>query len=188
MPVTVLLRAIEDGDGSASEELYRRLQEELRGLARVQLDKAGLGNSWQPTALVNQAWLRLAKREQLAAASRRHFFFTAARAMHDVVVEEARKRSSVRRGGRWKREDLELVDIPMDVPAESLLALDEAFDRLERHDSRCAEVVRLRFFAGLSEEEVAGVLEISLRTVQRDWRYARVRLMSELLEIDEGES
>ena len=97
------------------------------------------------------------------------------------------KKASGKHGGSWKREHLERVEIPMEVPPESLLALDQALAKLEQHDARCAEVVRLRFFGGLSEEEVATALEVSTRTVQRDWSYARARLMADLLEL-EGDS
>ena len=140
-----------------------------------------MGETWQPTALVNEAWLRMVGRDDAAWESRRHFFFVAARAMHDVLVEEARRRATAKRGGGWTRGDLEALAIPTDARAEDLLALDEALGNLERGDPRAAQVVRLRFFAGLGEREVAAALGVSLATVQREWRFARVRLLADLL-------
>ena len=181
VPVTELLRAMGEGEASASEELLQRLQGELRSLARAQLKRAPVGETWQPTALLNEAWLRMVGRDDAAWENRRHFFFVAARAMHDILVEEARRRATSKRGGGWTRHDLETLEIPTDARAEDLVALDEALTRLEGRDARAAEVVRLRFFAGLSEREVAAALDVSLSTVQREWRYARVRLLSDLL-------
>jgi len=181
VPVTELLRAMGEGEPSASEELLRRLQGELRQLARAQLRTAAVGDTWQATALVNEAWLRMVGRDGEAWENRRHFFFVAARAMHDVLVEEARARATKKRGAGWTRQDLESLEIPTSARAEDLLALDEALRNLEESDPRAAEVVRLRFFAGLGEREVAAALDVSLATVQREWRFARVRLLSDLL-------
>ena len=181
VPVTELLRAMGQGEAAASDELLRRLQGELRQLARAHLRNAAVGETWQPTALVNEAWLRMVGRDDEDWENRRHFFFAAARAMHDIVVEEARRKATKKRGGGWARHDLEALEIPTDARAEDLLALDEALQRLEDGDARAAQVVRLRFFAGLGEREVAAALDVSLATVQREWRFARVRLLSDLL-------
>jgi len=181
VPVTELLQAMGEGKSAASEELLRRLQGQLRGLAQAQLRGVNAGHTWQPTALVNEAWVRMVGKSESAWENRRHFFFVAARAMHDVLVEQARRGATRKRGGGWTRRDLESLEIPAEAPAEDLLALDEALARLERRDARAAEIVRLRFFAGLSESETAAALEISERTVRREWRYARALLLADLV-------
>jgi len=120
-------------------------------------------------------------REAPAWENRRHFFFVAARAMHDILVEEARRKAAGKRGGGWKRVDAKELETAIEAPSASLLALDEALQRLEADEPRMAEIVRLRFFAGLTEQETASAMEVSERTVRRHWRYARSRLYRDLM-------
>jgi RNA polymerase sigma factor (TIGR02999 family) len=174
--ITVLLQAIGAGDGDAYERLFTILYDELRGMARGEIAKGPAKATIQPTALVNEAYVRLMGRELPDWESRRHFYFVAARAMRDVLVEQARSKSARRRGGDWKRQDFEGIEPTLATPAEELLALDEALDVLAKEDERMADVVRLRFFAGLMEDEIADALETSKRTVSRTWNKARARL------------
>lgn len=174
-PVTALLQAIEAGDEEARERLFERLYGELRQVAGRQIAGGPARATMQATALVNEAFLKLVGKAGMGE-NRRHFFFAAARAMRDVLVEEARRRSARRRGGDWGRLSLEDLEVGLDTPAEQLLALDEALERIEAEEPRRADVVRLRFFAGLSEEETAEALGVSVRTVSRDWGRARADL------------
>ena len=174
--VTLLLRAIDSGDESAEQRLFELLYEELRGVARGQIAGGPARATIQATALVNEAYLRLVGKAGPAWENRRHFFFAAARAMRDVLVEEARRKSARRRGGDWKRLALDDLTLSLDTPSDQLLALDEALRALEQASPRRADVVRLRFFAGLSEDETAEVLGVSKRTVSREWTLARADL------------
>lgn len=178
--VTELLQAVQDGGEEARESLLRRLYEELRGMAHRELRRSAPHQTLRTTALVNEAWLRLVDAGSQSWENRRHFFFVAARAMHDVLVEDARRKATAKRGGSWRRQELEHVDLALDAGADEILALSDALERLGREDPRRAEVVRLRFFTGLTEEEIAGVLGVSHRTVSRDWRYVRAWLFQEL--------
>jgi len=175
--VTLLLRSIGAGDSAAQEELFELLYDELRGMARGEIKQGAPRATIQPTALVSEVYIRLLGRELPDWENRRHFFFTAARAMRDVLVERARRGAAQRRGGGWRRAELQdVVEPDLATPAGDLLALDEAIEKLARHDERMADVVRLRFFAGLGEEEVAQTLQVSRRTVSRLWGRARARL------------
>jgi len=174
--VTSLLQAIGAGDESARGRLFELLYDELRGVARRQLHGRSPNASLQPTALVNEACLRLLQEKGAAWDNRRHFFFAAARAMRNVLVDGARRRLARRRGGDWKQRPLEELDLAADAPTEDVLVLDDALTKLEAVDARQADIVRLRFFAGLGDEEIADALGISKRTVTRDWGLARARL------------
>jgi len=167
--------------GSLRDGLFR----ELRELARSQMRRVGPGQTLQPTALVHEAYLRLAGRDSPEWKSRREFLNVAAQAMHDVLVEAARRKASLKRGGAWRRTDLTNLTLPTDASAESLVALDEALTRLARSEPRKAELVRLRFFVGLSEAETAAALDVSVRTLRRDWRYVRAWMYAELGEFAE---
>lgn len=176
--VTRLLQAIGNGQVGANAELLDRLYGVLRGIAVSEVG-ARRDGTLQPTALVHEAYLRLLHRES-SWESRGHFFFAAARAMRDVLVEQARRRISLKRGGAWKREELEDLTLLIEPPDIDILALDEALDELARTYPRQHQLVQLRFFAGLDSEETAKVLGISRRTAERDWRFVRARLHLQL--------
>ena len=180
--LTQALAAIRAGQLEARESLLRALYDELHGIARAQMAKVPPGQTLQPTALANEAYLRLFGKGELNFKDRREFFFAAARSMHDILVEQARRKAALKRGGGWKRSDVGEVVLAIDTPAADMLALEEALGRLEADDPRKHELVQLRFFAGLTAEEAADVMGVSLRTVEREWRYIRGRLHRELSE------
>jgi RNA polymerase sigma factor (TIGR02999 family) len=178
--VTEILCAVEAGDAGASKKLLPIVYEELRKLAHSLMAKTPPGNTLQPTALVHEAYLRLVGREDPGWNGRGHFFGAAAQAMRQILVEQARRKARCKHGGDRKRLDVDKVDIPIEMPAEDMIALDEALERLRAHDARKAEVVTLRYFAGLTIEETATVLNVTERTVERDWRFARALLHKRL--------
>jgi len=162
--------------GALVDDLYT----ELRRLARSRMRILPPGNTLEPTALVHEAWIRLNKNDSIRWNSQGHFFGAAAQAMRQILVDQARRKSRHRHGGGQKRLDVDDIDLAVEVPVDDLLALDQALTRLEADDPRKAQIVMLRYFAGLEREEVAEVLDISLRTVDRDWRYIVARLQRDL--------
>ena len=181
------LRSLLAQTGKESREtLHRDLFRELRALAQREMRRLSPGQTLQPTALVHEAWLRLAGRDAGPWKTRREFLAVAGRAMHDVLVEQARRKASLRRGGAWGRLDLADLSLPTEATPQALLALDEALERLAASEPRKAELVRLRFFVGLSEEETAEALEISVRTVRRDWRFVRAWMYEALDDAPQG--
>lgn len=168
----------------AREALLALVYDELRALAQRRMNSERGGHTLQATALVHEAWMRLAGTERMQWSSRRHFFGAAAEAMRRVLVDHARKLRTAKRGGGAARVSLSLADMEVDSQPERLLALNEALDTLEAEDARAAEVARLRWFAGLEVKQVASALECSERTVMREWAFAKARL-SELLGDDE---
>jgi RNA polymerase sigma-70 factor, ECF subfamily len=180
--VTQLLRAWGEGDASACDQLYRVVYSELRRLAHRYMHRENPGHTLQTTALVNEAYLRLAHSKDVDWKDRAHFFAVSANIMRRILIDEARARRAERRGGDAQQVTLDdLVDIPQ-APTQDLLALDEALDRLARVDERKTKVVELRYFGGLSVEETAHVLKVSQDTVLRDWRLAKAWLLRELNE------
>lgn len=179
--VTLVLEALRKGERDAAERLLPLVYEDLRKLARARMSRAAPGQTLQATALVHDAYLRVTKRGDPGWDGRAHFFGAAALAMRDILVEQARRKASAKRGGdRARVDDAEDVALSIDVPADDLLALDEALRRLEQRSERQARIVMLRFFAGLEMEEVAAMLETSLSTVEREWRFARSWLQRQL--------
>jgi RNA polymerase sigma factor (TIGR02999 family) len=180
--VTVILNAIEAGDAGAAQRLLPLVYDELRKLAAQRLASESPGQTLQATALVHEAYLRLVDVERPQSWNGRgHFFTAAAEAMRRILVENARHKKSQKAGGQRERVDLSKV-APMvtEHSALDLLALDEAIQKLERKDKRKAELVKLRFFTGLSIEEAAGHLGISPSTADNDWAYARAWLRMEM--------
>jgi len=179
--VTHILQAIENGDAKAANELLPVVYEELRKLAGYKMANEAAGHTLQPTALVHEAWLRLVKGEEQARfQNRAHFFGAAAEAMRRILVESARRKKRLKHGGQMQRVDMDEVELASPLPDDELLALDEALDRLATVDARAAEVVKLCFFVGLTQEQAANELGISLATAERLWSFARAWLFREM--------
>jgi RNA polymerase sigma factor (TIGR02999 family) len=179
--VTQILSQIESGDPSAAEQLLPLVYDELRKLAAAKLAHEKPGQTLQATGLVHEAYLRLVGVEKSQHwNSRGHFFAAAAEAMRRILVDNARKKQSLRRGGPAKRLPLEQLDPSALAPDESLLALDEALVRLEQLDKIKADLVKLRYFAGLTIPQAAKALGVSTTTANRNWAYARAWLHEEL--------
>lgn len=178
--VTQLLHAARDGDTAAFDRLMPLVYDELRQVADRQLRREQAHQAPRPTVLVHELYLKLVDQAQIDWRGRAHFFSIAARAMRQILIDHARKRNTKKRGGDWQR--VPLVDrlLADDAKWEELLALDDAIDRLDTLDERLRKVVECRFFGGMTEKEVAEVLDVSARTVQRDWVKARAWLYSEL--------
>lgn len=177
--VTRLLQAIEEGDGSAAAELLPQVYEDLRRLAALRMAAESPGQTLQPTALVHEAWLRIAG-EDHAWQNRRHFFAAAAEAMRRILIERARRRLRVRHGGGLERADVDAIQVPDAVRDEQWVAMDEALTKLEQEDPRRAQVVKLKYFVGLTNPEVAEAMGLSLATVERDWSFAKAWLFSRI--------
>ena len=172
--VTRVLSAIEQGDPKATEQLLPLVYDELRKLAAQKLSQEKPGQTLQATALVHEAYLRLVDRDTAQRwESRGHFFAAAAEAMRRILVENARRKAGPKAGGDRQRVDLDAIEPPIEGPRVDLIALDEALTVLEAKDRRKADVVRLRFFAGLSIEQTAQALGISAATANNDWSYAK---------------
>lgn len=180
--VTDVLKAATQGDPKATAELLPLVYGELRRLAHIRMAKLPPGNTLQPTALVHEAYVRLVHAGDHDWNTRGHFFAAAAQAMRQILVEQARRKASPKHGGDQKRADVDAVDIPVEPPADDVLALDLAIDRLKDEDPRKAQIVMYRYFAGLDRDETAAALGISVRTVDREWRYIRARFHKELRE------
>ena len=178
--VTRILNRVQQGDAKAAEELLPLVYDELRKLAAHKMAGEANGQTLQPTALVHEAWLRLIGSEGQSWNGRGHFFGAAAEAMRRILIDAARRKRSVRNGGGMKRVDWTTLDVALTEPDERVLAVSEALDRLAAEDSQCAELVKLRFFAGLSNVEAAKMLGLSERSAKRTWAYARTRLFEEL--------
>jgi RNA polymerase sigma factor (TIGR02999 family) len=180
--VTRILNAIEGGDTQATDELLPLVYEELRLLAAQKLSHEPPGQTLQATALVHEAYLRLVEAECQTWNSRNHFFMAAAEAMRRILIERARRKSGLKYGGDRGRVDLDDVVLPCDEQGFSanLLALDEALEKLSQVDRVKADVVKLRYFAGLTIEQTAEILSVSVNTVKRCWAYARAWLLQEI--------
>jgi RNA polymerase sigma factor (TIGR02999 family) len=178
--VTYLLSAVEHGDPRAAGQLLPLVYEELRRLAAQRLVREKPGQTLQATALVHEAYLRLVGTEDPGWNSRGHFFAAAAEAMRRILVERARHKRSLKAGGARRRREMADIEPALAESDIDLLALDEVLEKLERHDRRMAELIKLRFFAGLTTAEAARVLGISPSTADNDWAYARCWLRLEI--------
>ena len=179
--VTRILSAIEQGDAGAAEQLLPLVYDELRKLAAQKMAQEAPGQTLQATALVHEAYIRLVDTERARHwDSRGHFFAAAAEAMRRILINRARDRKRLKRGGQLRRIDLDRIEIALDTPDEDLLALDEALESLANEDRVCAELVKLRFFAGLTLREAAESLAIARRMADRHWAYARAWLYDRL--------
>ena len=178
--VTRLLNAAETGDAKAAVDLLPLVYEELRKLAAAKMAQEAPGQTLQPTALVHEAWLRLAGSEAQQWNGRGHFFAAAAEAMRRILVENARRKQRVKHGGELQRVDMTTLDVAILSDDGHLLAVDEALEKLAAIDPLGAQLIKLRFFAGLPNVEAARLLEIPERTAKRTWAYARAWLYEEL--------
>lgn len=178
--VTRILNAIEQGDTRASDELLPLVYEELRLLAAQKMSHELPGQTLQATALVHEAYVRLVERNDQNWDNRRHFFTAAAEAMRRILIENARRKKSLKYGGAYQRVDIKDADIPIRVSSDNLIALNEALGKLEQEDHKIAELVKLRYFVGLTVEQAADTLKINRRMAYRYWAYARARLHQEL--------
>jgi RNA polymerase sigma factor (TIGR02999 family) len=161
-------------------ELLPEVYAELRRLAMVLTARLPPGQTLQPTALVHEAYLKLVRNQDPGWEGRRHFFGAAAQAMREILVDQARRKASLKRGGTGRRVELSEGLVLIEPPADDLLALDEAIQKLQSEEPRLAEIVMLRYYTGLSVEETAGVVGQSISTVTRQWRHARTWLAGQL--------
>lgn len=178
--ITRLLNRAAGGDQDAVQAVFPLIYAELRRIAHAKRAHEPAGDTLRTTALVHEAYLRLVAKQDLAFNGRHHFYCTAARAMRDLLVEEARRKSRRKRGGGLQRVDLEEIGQTLDTPPEDVIALDDALERLKAEDANDHDVVMLRYFAGLTVEEIAELRGVSTRTIERRWRFCRAWLAREL--------
>ncbi len=178
--ITRLLEAAGEGDPRAAQKLLPQVYQQLRKAAQKQMADERSDHTLQATALVHEAYIRLVGSHEVAWENRAHFYVAAAEAMRRILIEHARKRGRIKRGGDHARVPLSTVYLTEKADPEEIMSVDSAIRRLEERDSRMARIVRLRFFAGLSTEETAKALGLSDRTVRREWALARAWLHREL--------
>jgi len=181
--ITQLLAGLKDDDPRAAEQLLPLVYDELRKLAALKLARERPGQTLQATALVHEAWLRLGGADQHTWNGRAHFFGAAAEAMRRILIDQAHRRLAVRHGGGLARVEADVAGIELAAPEgmrDELLAVHEALDRLAAHDPRGAQLVKLRYFVGMTIEEAAEALDVSAPTAKRDWAYARAWLFREI--------
>jgi RNA polymerase sigma factor (TIGR02999 family) len=177
---TVMLAAIEAGDPKAAEQLLVLVYDELRRLAASKLAQEAPGQTLQPTALVHEAWLRLVGDHSPSFKDRAHFFRASAEAMRHILIDRARRKQTQRHGGNYRRVDFEEVDLAAPSADDQLLAVNEALDKLALEHPVQAELVKLRYFGGLTNEEVSQVLGISVSTAKNYWTFSRAWLLNEI--------
>ncbi len=178
--ITHILSAIEQGSSSASEELLPLVYRELRRMAAHRMSAEPAGHTLQPTELVHEAWLKLVDSPSQSWQNRAHFFGAAAEAMRRILIARARRKHAQRRGAGAVHLDVDELEIAARIPEERLIALDEALNRFAAYEPKQAELVKLRYFAGLKIEEAAEILGISKATAKRWWAYARAWLFDEI--------
>ncbi|MBU0754566.1 MAG: sigma-70 family RNA polymerase sigma factor [Planctomycetes bacterium] len=168
---------------STAQELLPKVYEDLRTLAKARIRKLPPGQTIQPTALVHEAYLRLVGDKDPGWSNQRHFFASAAQAMRDILVDQARKKTSLKRGGNRKRLSSDLAEPAIKPPSDEILAVDEAVKHLEKEDVRKGQIVNLRYFARMTTRETAAALNVSVATIEREWRYIRAWLECRLQDI-----
>jgi RNA polymerase sigma factor (TIGR02999 family) len=173
---TTMLRAIEQGASTAPEQLLPLVYDELRRLAASKMARENPGQTLQPTALVHEAWLKLAGSDSQNWKDRGHFLAAAAEAMRRILIDKARRKGREKHGGEWEREDFDDSRIQLGAPSDEILAVHEALDALEAEDQIAAQVVKLRYFVGLTIPEIANALGLSARSADRHWAFARAWL------------
>ena len=178
--VTRILDAVRQGNVRATDELLAAVYQELRRLAAVRLGQEPAGQTLQATALVHEAYIRLVGAEDQSWEGRGHFFAAAAEAMRRILIEKARHKRRSKRGGDRQRIDLEDATLAIEGPCEDVIAVDEALTKLAQEDKIVADLVKMRYFAGLNLDQIAKILGISRRTADRYWAYARAWLHREI--------
>jgi RNA polymerase sigma factor (TIGR02999 family) len=178
--ITQVLQSASRGDSRASEELLPLVYDELRRIAAIRMAQESAGQTLQPTALVHEAWLRLVGSGEQSWQNRAHFFAAAAEAMRRILVENARRKSRLKRGGRQLRLDIDKLNLASAEPDDKILLMDEAVNRLNASDPEKGKVVALKFFGGLTNCEVAEMMGVTERTVERQWAYARAWLLNDI--------
>jgi RNA polymerase sigma factor (TIGR02999 family) len=178
--VTRILNRAHQGDPKAAGELLPLVYEEQRKIAGHKMAEEAAGHTLQPTALVHEAWLRLAGDANPNFEGRAHFFAAAAEAMRRILIESARRKARLKRGGQWERVNLEDIQLATESDPATLLTIDQALEKLAREHSEKAELVKFRFFVGLSLPEAARALNLSETTAKRHWAFARAWLYGEL--------
>jgi RNA polymerase sigma factor (TIGR02999 family) len=178
--VTRILQAVEHGDGKAAQELLPLVYEELRRLAAFKMSQQAANQTLQPTALVHEAYLKLLGEGEHSWNDRRHFFAAAAEAMRHILVDRARRKAAIRHGGGQVRINLDDVVVAADGNDETVVLIHEALEKLAMQDPAAAELVKLRFFGGLTFQQASEVLDLSERTAKRQWAYARAWLFKEI--------
>lgn len=177
---TSILNAMRQGDSRAAEQLLALVYDELRKLAAFKMSQEAPGQTLQPTALVHEAWLRLTGRDNLKFEDRTHFFCTAAEAMRRILIDRARRKRARRHGGDFERMDFDKFDFAAPQADDQLLAVDEALEELGRKHPAQPELVKLRYFGGMTIEETAQVMNISVSTAKNYWAYSRAWLYEEI--------
>jgi len=183
--VTRILNAIEQGDAHAIDGLLPAVYDELRHLAARKLSQERPGQTLQATALVHEAYIRLVGAEAQSWKSHTHFFSAAAEAMRRILIENARRKQALKHGGGRQKVDIDDAQLAIEQPSEDIIALDEALEKLSKKDRIKAELVKLRYFAGLTIEQAADILGISCATAERYWDYARSWLRVEISKSDD---
>jgi RNA polymerase sigma factor (TIGR02999 family) len=178
--VTQMLESIREGDPQAAERLLPLVYDELRRIAASKMAHEAWGHTLQPTALVHEAWLRMVGDGNERFDGRAHFFAVAAEAMRRILVEAARRKHSLKRGGSAVREPLQEGHLVLNAPEDQLLAVDEALDLLAAEDATAADLVKLRYLIGMTMDEAAAALGLPLRTAERTWTFARAWLRRKL--------
>ena len=178
--VTLILQAIEKGEEKASEELLPLVYNELRRLAAARMAKEAAGQTLQPTALVHEAWLRLVGDGARSWQNRAHFFGAAAEAMRRILIERARRKSRVKRGSGQAPINIDDLQLAAPTPDEKVLLVDEALKRLEAEHPKIAQIVMLKFFGGMTNQEVAKAMGVTERTVLNHWAYAKAWLLRDI--------
>jgi RNA polymerase sigma factor (TIGR02999 family) len=178
--MTRILAAIERGDAMAADELLPLVYEQLRRLADQKMSKEQPGQTLQPTALVHEAYIRLVGSDNRQWSGRTHFFAAAAEAMRRILIDNARRKQRLKHGGRQQKVELNDAEIVIGAPSDDLIALDEALEMLAKKDKVKADLVKLRYFAGLTLEQAAGLLDLPERTAKRYWAHARAWLFRQV--------
>ena len=178
--ITLMLEAISAGDDHASEQLLPVVYDELRRLAAARMSQEAAGHTMQPTALVHEAWLRLVGGQKQSWENRAHFFGAAAEAMRRILIERARRKSRLKRGSGQALLDIADLDVATAMPDDKVLLVDEALEQLKLEDPEKAKIVLLKFFAGLTNEQTAEILNVNERTVRRQWEFAKAWLFERI--------